>query len=100
ACSRQVPPRRLNQLAPEIVSISSEGLCPLSPVQEFVVAVARHERERIDERDAKQATGLRLTRQRMHITSPGSRSSCAARSIFPCHYKGVSYAEWPKDEHE
>jgi hypothetical protein len=27
ACSRQVPPRRLNQLAPEIVSTSPEGLC-------------------------------------------------------------------------
>ena len=26
ACSRQVPPRRLNQSAPEILSISSEGL--------------------------------------------------------------------------
>jgi hypothetical protein len=36
----------------------------------------------------------------MHITNPGSRSSCAARSIFTCHYQGVSYEEWPKDEHE
>src|SRR5262245_4887776 len=27
ACSRQVPARRPNQLAPEIVSVSSEGLC-------------------------------------------------------------------------
>src|SRR5215471_14978298 len=26
-CSRQVPSRRPNQLAPEIVSVSSEGLC-------------------------------------------------------------------------
>jgi hypothetical protein len=34
----------------------------------------------------------------MHIT--GSRSSCAARSIFTCHHQGVSHAEWPKDEHE
>jgi hypothetical protein len=88
----------MNQLAPEIVSISSEGLCPLLPVQEFVVAVARHERKRIDDRGAKQATGLRLTRQRMHITSPGSRS-CAPHGAFR-HYQGVSYAGWPKDEHE
>ena len=108
ACSRQVPPRRLNQSAPEIVSISSEGLylhCEYKnsllgrlghqrgPRLPYGLMNAAHSRPRA-------STVRRLALQRMHATSSGSRPSCAARSIFTCHDQGVSHAEWPKDKHE
>ena len=53
ACSRQVPPRRLNRSAPEIVSISSKAYlhCHGTPVR---VASAVW----IDERGAQQARGF------------------------------------------
>ena len=40
-CSRQVPARRPNQLAPEIVSISSEGLCLYCQHKNSLIGVAR-----------------------------------------------------------
>jgi hypothetical protein len=40
----------------------------------------------------------RLTRQRMHITSPGFFVRRTEHFHMPL--RGVSHAEWPKDEHE
>src|SRR5215470_11120124 len=60
ACSRQVPARRTNQLAPEIVSVSSEGLCLYC--QHTNSLLGRHQREpRLPHGlGAEQATGLQL----------------------------------------
>src|SRR5215813_1346576 len=95
ACSRQVPARRPNQLAPEIVSISSEGLVSIASTRIRCRGGSAASENRVYLMDWVQSRPQgftvhrlrRLTRQRMHITSPGSRSSCAARSIFTCHYE-------------
>src|SRR5262249_2264737 len=54
-----------------------------------------------------QATGLhgasavrRLTRQRMHITSPWFSFFVRRTEHFHLPLRGVSHAEWPKDEHK
>jgi hypothetical protein len=74
ACSRQVPPRRVNRSAPRerILRISF----PLRLMQ------AVHEQGR---------------RKRRSPCFP----SCRTGTDFTCHYQGVSHAEWPKnnDEH-
>jgi hypothetical protein len=102
ACSRQVPPRRLNHSAPEnrkgfICQYKNSLLGRLAASEPRLPSL-------IDERGAQRATGLQQasanSSERMHITRSGSCPSCAARSVFTCHYQGVSHAECPKDKHE
>ena len=106
--------RRLNQSAPEIVNISSKGLSPPLPVQDFVagpdrppVRVAQYGLVNACTAGARFNSAVnslfqpsQLTLQRMRIASSGSCPSCAIRSVCTCQYQGVSHAEWPKDQHE
>ena len=62
ACSRQVPPRRLNQLAPEIVSAFPEWLCLCSQYKNSLLRWLGRQREpRLPHGlGAEQATGFQL----------------------------------------
>src|SRR5262249_15513931 len=62
ACSRQVPARRPNQLAPEIVSVSSEGLCLYCQHKNSLLGWLGRQREpRLPHGlGAEQATGFQL----------------------------------------
>jgi len=108
-CSRQVPPRRLNQSAPENCEHFLEGPYLPLPVQDFVVGAARPPVRVaaavwIDDRGSQPARGFNSasthSSERMRIARSGSCPSCATRSVCTCHYQGVSHAEWPKDQHE
>jgi hypothetical protein len=80
ACSRQVPPRRLNHSAPEnrkgfICQYKNSLLGRLAASEPRLPSL-------IDERGAQRATGLQQasanSSERMHITRSGSCPSCAA----------------------
>jgi hypothetical protein len=79
----------------------------LLAVREFVVAVARPpartaSTSRIDERGAEQPTRLHLCVGSLvrEGTLPALVLVLPAPHGAFSHYKGVSYAEWPEDEHE
>ena len=108
-CSRQVPARRPNQLAPEIVSISSEGLCLYCQHKNSLLGWLGRQREpRLPHGlGAEQATGLQLCIGCASAHSSENAYHKAWLSFFVRrteHFhlplRGVSHAEWPKDEHE
>src|SRR5216684_6545759 len=80
ACSRQVPPRRLNRSAPEIAGIFSGDM--------FFTANSS-----LVGRSAASKGGVCATRA-------DSRLSCPHGTYFHLPFtKGVSHAEWPKNEY-
>src|SRR5215510_14724813 len=105
ACSRQVPVRRPNQLAPEIVSVSSEGLCLYCQPKDSLLGWLGRQRE------------PRLPHRLVQIRPQGFNCASAHSSENAYHkpwfsffvrrtehfrlpLRGVNHAEWPKDEHE
>jgi hypothetical protein len=104
ACSRQVPPRRLNRSSPEFDRFVRGSLSPLL-VQEFVVGAGRPRAGaapalRIDEHGAQQATGFNSAsagaseNARHHLWF---LSFVCRTEHFTHNYQGVSHAKWPKD---
>ena len=95
ACSRQVPPRRLNQSAPEIVIISSGGLYRHCYYKNSLLArLGRQRGQRLlyglmneTHSRPRPLTVRRLALQRMHAIVSGFCPSCVGRSILPATTK-------------
>src|SRR5215467_14885796 len=95
ACSRQVPAPRPNQLAPEIVSVSSEGLC----------LDCRHKNSLLGWMDWVQSRPQGFNCASAHSSEnayhkPWFSFFVRRTEHFHMPLRGVSHAEWPKDEHE
>ena len=90
ACSRQVPPRRLNQSAPEIVSISSGGLYLHCEYKNSLLGPRRTAGHGL-----QQCVGS-LFRENARHQLWFSSFVCRTEH-FTRHYQGVSHAKWPKD---